>query len=249
MAIFRQYLYTNTGSEIDFMQGLIDLICSLGDNITCEDEHGNPTTAAAQFADLTSSSTAKFYINFGTSTEHQTGYRLCILRNTNNSQMCKVYKFDNRDIQYEWGNDYVATETSRSFYITYLKSDNFFALWIGAYNINNITSTLYSVMRMTNNSSKYIAYVIGGYNIISATFTGNDTSVTFSSLFQYSAGAGKIDYVNHAPFISGGAKQFESSDIYSCSTVPQFSSIALPDGNNYYTIGTNAMVKVETGVS
>lgn len=240
MAEFKQFLYTNTGTEIEFMQGFIDLLCGLGEGITCEDENGNPTTAAAQFADLTSSSTAKFYINFGT------GYRLCILRNNNNSGVCKVYKFDNRDIQYEWGNDNVMTSTSRSFFVTYLKSDNFFAIWIGAYNINAITSTLYSAMRMVNDSHKYLGYLVGGYNIISATFSGNNTSVTFSPLFAYSMGAGKVDYIEHSPFISGGVKQFDCEDIFSCSTVPQFSSIALPNGKNYFAIGTNAMVEVDT---
>lgn len=65
MGEFQHITYSNAGTEIDFMDGLVNLICGLGDNITCEDTEGNPTTAALQYADLTSASQATFVFNFG----------------------------------------------------------------------------------------------------------------------------------------------------------------------------------------
>ena len=73
MGEFRQFIYSNTGTEITFMEGLIDVLEDLG--LTCEDASGNPTTAAAQYADRTSASQATFYFNLG----HDT--RLCLQRN------------------------------------------------------------------------------------------------------------------------------------------------------------------------
>ena len=81
MAEFRQFAYTNTGTEIDFMEGLVDLICGLDSSITVVDVNGNPTTVAEQYEERSSTNIPQFIFEFGT------GFNLGIKRNnsTNNS--------------------------------------------------------------------------------------------------------------------------------------------------------------------
>lgn len=52
MAEFKQFTYTNTGTEIDFFNGFMDTLLGLDSSFTLEDVDGNPTTIDAQYADL-----------------------------------------------------------------------------------------------------------------------------------------------------------------------------------------------------
>lgn len=243
MGIYRKFTYNNNGTEIDFMQGLIDLICGLGDGITCEDTNGNPTTAAEQYADLTSASKAEFVLNFGGNA------KLTIQRSNTNNQYNQYFtmKTSNvtvNNIACSWDTYLVMQETARAFNITYYKSDNLIMLWIGWYNRPNITDTSISFIVLKANNDVFCAANVS-YNAFTQTFYGSDMTVTYSPLFQYAAEAGKIDYVDHAPFISGGTKQFDTGEIFSCSIVSQFASITLPNRGNFYAIGTNALVPID----
>ena len=245
MAIFKQFIYTNTGTEIDFAQGLIDLICGLNDSITCEDVDGNPTTAAEQYADLTRELKPTFVFNFGG------GLKVKLVRDeegtassTHASRRFSVVTNNDWRFHLQFLNALALADyaTTRSLFIAYLKSDDFVALWIGAYNVTALTSSS-TISAIYENDDCYVG--VGNFNVLNSTFIGSNSSVTFSPAFSYSASAGKIDFAEQSTFVSGTAKQFSTEAIKSCSTMPQFSSIALPDGRNFFTISANAMVEVE----
>ena len=238
MAFFQQYKYQTNTTEIEFMQGLIDLICGLGSGITCEDTDGNPTTAAAQFSDLTSAKTATFVFNFGNNT------KLTIERAANNSSTTKYYNVNGTGIQFAWAARGVLDVTDdRAFSLATLKGEKVSGIWFGNYNAVGMTSMYRSFMRISANNDNYVG-TVGGHNIFSATFNSNTAAVNYSAIIPYTCGAGQIDYINHIIFISGGIKQFDFDGFFSCSTVSQYSSISLPNGKNYFALAPNAMVEI-----
>ena len=117
-------------------------------------------------------------------------------------------------------------------------------MWLGSYNTNNINSTICSAA-LLKTSNDCFGVSVTGRNPLGAALVGNDSSAVYSPFFQYAADAGHIDFIEKSVFASGGTKVLETQSIKSCSTVPQFSSIALPNGKNYLAIGTNALVEVE----
>lgn len=241
MGVYKQFVYSNTGTEIEFMQGLIDLICGLGDGITCEDESGNPTTAQAQYADLTSASTALFYINFGNNV------RLMIRRGSTNNNNTTFFYFDDygHGIGFVRNNQAVMTVIERTCFITYYKNDGIVHFSIGSFDTVRLSDAKHHFMLVKNGSNWLVGRATYPNVPIAQTFTDGEISGTFPILYPYSAGAGHIDYSSSIPFISGGSKQFDCADIMPCSTVAQWASIALPDGKNYLAIGTNAMVELD----
>ena len=245
MAAFRQFLYTNNGNEIEFMQGFVDLILNLGVDIKVEDASGNEITVADAYSDLTSATTATFYLNFGTGTT-----RMKFQRGNHNAAAIDHFWVSDptetiRTRAYFGGDMYVGTSAARSFYVTYIKGENFFAFWLGDYNISSVSSSKLNFSRITNAGAKYFEFSTG-INPLSNNYSGNNTSGRITSFLNYAAPAGQIDYIDSAPFISGGTKQFETSDVKQCSTIPQFSSIALPIGKNYFAISANAMIELDS---
>ena len=238
MAVFRQFKYTTNTTEIEFMQGLIDLICGLGPNITCEDTEGNPTTAALQFADLTSASKATFVFNFGNDN------KLTMVRGDNNSAGTKNYYINGSQLQFGWANT-TPTQVSndRAYSLAYIQGTDICGIWFGNYNASGMSSMYRSYARLIVNSDIYTG-TTNGHNILNASFTGENSSVNYVGSLPYSSGAGQIDYFDHVVFVSNGIKAFDFYGLYACSTVTQYSSIALPNGRNYFAISTNAMVDV-----
>lgn len=236
MAIFRQFLYTNLDTEIDFMQGLIDLICSLDESITIEDASGNPTTVAAQYADL--STTPDFFLNLGN------GVKLEFKRPRASSSGTTDYVINSTNVRFTSGNVIATATAIHSYWLTYLKSDNLIALWIGNYQVTTITETTVSFLKLKTANDSF-ANVQSNRNVLNYNLVGSDTVVTYSPLFQYAREAGKIDFADHAPFVSGGVKLFDTEEILSCSTVSQWASITLFNGHNYFAISPNALVLID----
>ena len=248
MAEFKQFYYSDTGTEITFIQGFIDFILSFDSSFSLEDEEGNPITVASQYEDRTSSARATFYINLGN------GSKLRIQRRHTNNSNTGEFEFACSNDGYasvprvsfdtsSWGLA-IDTQYLRKFFIMYIKSDSMFILWIGGWIQTQITQGGIALSKITSGENTYTGF-IDTIQALSATFYGNNTTSTYSPIFTYSAGAGNIDFVEKAIFTSASVKSFEVEEIKSCSTVPQWSNIALPDGRNFYAIATNAMVEVD----
>ena len=236
MGVFGQFKYENYNTEVDFAQGFFDAIKAIDERITIEDTEGNPTTAAIQYADRSSSACATFVVNLG----H--GAKLTFKRRSQNDRADCVLgiTFTGRDqaidaIQKRWGS------------VAYYKSEDLLILWFAGMDTAVPSSAAISVMQLKkSDDSGYIYSTTNpGATILNATFSDGVASMTYTPVLSYNAGAGKIDYVEKSCFISAGAKFLDMETIKSCSTVPQFSNIALPDGRIFYTIGTNAMVEIE----
>ena len=242
MATFRQFTYTNNGTEIEFLQGFIDLICGLDTDITCEDASGNETTAVEQFANMTSSGRADIFFNFGNA------LKIEFKRTATNNSNANGYQIYNNGssvttIRQTNQTQSPTTNMARSYFVTYIKTDSVLILWLGHWNTALITAAIYSLMRIKTDESNYLSNG-ANTNPIGNTFMGNNSSVLFSTVLPYSCEAGKIDFVEKSIFVSGGTKVFELAEIKSCSSVSQFSNIALADGRNFYAIGSNAIVEI-----
>ena len=242
MAVITQMAYTSSSTEIAFMQGFIDLICGLDNDITCEDVNGNETTAAAQFADLTSASRASFYFNFNNAVKIE------FRRGTNNNSAAKNYNVYVNNVSvvglnFASGTASPTTSTNRSWFVGYAKGNDTLCLWLGSYNISALSNTNLSVLRIKTSNNNYLGY-INSSAIMTSTLYSTSASVTFANVLPYACQSGYIDYISNAKFVSGGTKQFETSDFLSCSTVSLFSNIALPNGKNYLAVGTNTLLEV-----
>lgn len=66
----------------------------------------------------------------------------------------------------------------------------------------------------------------------------------FPRTINFSAPAGNILYSSISPFTNGGNFAFFVKDVYSCSTVSRGSTIALPNGKVFVSIGTNVMIEI-----
>ncbi len=235
MGVFGQFKYENYNTEIDFAQGYFDAIKAIDERITIEDAEGNPTTAAIQYADRSSSAYATFVVNLG----H--GAKLTFKRRYSNdrSDCLMGIVFTGRDIA-------IDTKQKRWGSVAYYKSEDLLILWFNGMDSAIPSSAAMSVMQLKKSDSGYIYSTTNpGATILNATFSDGVASMTYAPVLSYNAGAGKIDYVEKSCFISAGAKFLDTEAIKSCSTVAQFSNIALPDGRIFYTIGTNAMVEIE----
>ena len=240
MGVYNKFTYTNTGTEIDFMQGLIDIFTGLG--ATCEDTNGNPTTAAAQYADLTSASQATFVFNFGGNA------KLTIQRRGTNNQAINFLNVSTpqsstNNLAIAYAPEYATTQTERALNIAYYKSSNLNIIWLIWYNQTAITQASYNFACLKANNDVFYSSSTG-YNAITGSFLGTTINGNLSALLQYSANAGYIDYIENAAFVSSGVKQFGTPAVSSCSTVPQFSNISLPNNKNYFSLSANLMVDV-----
>ena len=240
MAEFRQFTYSSSGTEIEFAKGLTDLICSFDSSFTVSDTNGNVKT----IEQIYSEELGAFQVNFGN------GQVLRFTRRNGataggQSWNTMFGNIGNSNTLYSSANLTIDTAANRQFFIAYFKSDNLLMLWLGSYNISAITSTVGCITMITHNNEKYVGG-INNYTPLSFDLIGsNSTGRIYPIAMNYSVGAGSIDYIDRSQFVSGGAKLFEVSDVYSCSNMNSFSSIALPNGKNFFTIGTNAMVEVD----
>lgn len=239
MGIFRQFVYSKQGTELEFWQGLLDIITGLDENIRIQDHTGELTTVAAQFADRTSSSRAEFYCNFGNGIifRMERAY-------SNNMRNDQVFYYDNTGSRVgAWwnGNFNVDTVATRSVFVAYIKSENFVWFGLAAYN-SNLSGVYRAASRLTVDGNVY-AKSIQSNNPMSGTFVGENSSAEFMPFFTYAEPSGTISYINKAIFVNGGVRQFETSNIMTCTNVSTFSTLSF-NGRNYLAIGTNALLEL-----
>lgn len=243
MAIVRSFIYTSSGTEIEFMQGLIDIMCEvLG--VTCTNSEGNPTTAAEQFADLTSASTATFYMRFSN------GQYYYMQRSATNNAQASSYWFGSysggRFGAYIGGSGYPSTATARSLSVAYIKSDNMKCFWWDEPGRTWYTDKRAFVGAIINGEDMFtVVSANQGNSPMAHTYTGDIYNINFVTCLPYTCGAGKIDIAESIPAISGGVKAFNFDTLKQCSTVAQYSSIAVPDGRNFFAIHTNILIELD----
>jgi hypothetical protein len=241
MTKFAQFVYSKVSNELDWWQGLLDIVTGLDSGIQVKGPDRQPTTVAEQFADRTSAGRAQFYLDFG----NNVVYRMERCYN-NNQRSDQVLMFDNSGSRSNaWWNgsfdvDQIAT---RQVFVAYIKSENFVWFGITAWN-GNLSGINRAASRLTVGDNVY-AKSVSNNNPISGDFIGsNSTAARFLTFFTYAETAGTLSYINKAIFISGGVKQFETEDILTCTTIPLFSTLSF-NGRNYLAIGTNALLELK----
>ena len=242
MATIRQFTYTSTGTEEDFMTGFVDLVCGLDSGITCEDANGNSLTMAQFYSDT---SNQTFYLNFN-------GNKLTIQRNFVISQSAQSFRFTSPagadSVTYSNGNQSYDAQATRSWFISIIESDNLCMLSIGAYTVSSILYVSTTCMWVKKSGATYTA-LLRNYNFTGSQFIGtNSSTVYIAKLLGFTSASGELDYIPKTPFCSGsvmGTKVFDSLDIYSVSNTTIGTNLALPNGKNLYAIGSNWAVEVE----
>ena len=117
--------------------------------------------------------------------------------------------------------------------------DRFFTIaWITDGNDNNFIAGYWAT------SAAYNYFDMSLYSFYRV--SDNTSGFTFAKMINFAAPTGSIAYSSIAPFTNGGSLAFYGEDILSCSTIALESQIALPDGNIYRAISTNAMIKIDT---
>lgn len=241
MAIITQYTYTSTGTEEDFMTGLVNLICSLDSGITCEDANGDLLTMAQFYSDT---SNQIFYLNFN-------GNKLTVQRNFIISQAAQSFKFSSaagtNASTFSNGNLAYNNTGTRAFYVSIIKTDNICMFSLGSYNISSIASVDTTIFFVKKSGITYTA-LLRYKDFTGSNFIGtNSSTIYIAKLLPFISASGELDYISKTPFCSGsvmGVKVFDCPDIYSVTTTTVGTSLALPNGKNLYTIGSNWAVEV-----
>ena len=241
---------SNTLTEIEYLQNIIDAIVSLDPRITCG------TTSAEQFADLTSASTATFTFDVDSK------YQIVMTRDKNNSATNAKYKFN---IVVD-GADYAASAgitffpgniaptapvgENSHFKVSAYTTNHEVILWFGANGFGPVSSTIpdsYSSMLICDSENDYYCGGVGSSNnIVGATLYKCDDATTgfqIAKILNYAESAGNISIVKNVfnP-ISKPSGISLTKDLYGCSTIAIGSAI-VADGDTYFAVGSNLLCK------
>lgn len=156
--------------------------------------------------------------------------------NTAESNSC--FKFS-ADALNGWG------DATRTNFVGKYVSDDILILWLAEYNDQSYKNAKLSIMKFkdTNNNIKWASYT--GPQVLESGIIKSDdgtSQYTKSSMFNYEARTGYLDFISHSSFLSGDTKAFSSSDIYDCTTVTLGDTLSLKDGANFLAIGSHSMV-------
>ena len=177
------------------------------------------------------------------------GYNFALIIN-NNTIMNKGLDYysttSNSPIRFIGSNVNVWNSATRAYVVSKYDSDNVKIFWIGPYDSVDYTSAggiAVIKFKDSNNVWHYGGYTGPSIDSASITDSSGASIVSKSSIFDYAALPGYIDYIRESGYVSGGTKIFTSTDIFDCSTVELGSTITLSDGN-YMAIGPHSLIKV-----
>lgn len=241
---------SNTLTEIEYLQNIIDAIVSLDPRITCD------TTSAEQFADLTSASTATFTFDVDGK------YQFVITRGKDNGTTNATYAFK---IVVN-GTDYVTTTgirffsgnlaptasvgTNSHFKVSAYATNHEVLLWFGADSygsaIPKIPSNFSTILICDSDNIYYCGAVGSSNNIVGASLYKCDDETTgfqIAKLLDYAENTGDISIVKNVfnPIIKPSGISL-TKDLYGCSTIAIGSAI-VADGDTYFAVGTNLLIK------
>lgn len=226
--------YNSSQTEKDFLAEIVSYITSLDSRITCD------TTADIQFSDPTNTPTFNFDIfgkykfrltrRYVLSTSDQYYYLSIVINGVEVNKMQSQIINNNRAERF-----------------INVIGENYFFLFYGNGAPNSITMNWSTGLVSTNTDS--FAGGVSSTNILSAIFYDTQTNLTsyLPTLINFEAPIGELIYSELQPIATGtgtGILIDYIKDLYSCSTVPQFSSLGLDTGKNYYAVDSNIMVEI-----
>jgi hypothetical protein len=241
---------STTLTEIEYLQNIIDAIVSIDPRITCN------TTSSAQFADLTSASTATFTFDVDGK------YQIVLTRGKNNGTPNANYKF-NIVVN---GTDYVASTSIRffsgnmvptgsvgvnaHFKVSAYTTDHEVLLWFGADGygsaIPKIPSSYSTILICDSENDYYCGAVDSSNDVVGSTLYKCDDETSgfqIAKLLDYAENTGDISIVKNVfnPIIKPSGISL-TKDLYGCSTIAIGSAI-VADGDTYFAVGSNLLCK------
>lgn len=249
MAIIKEPAAITGNNELQFWTNFISYITSLDSRITCN------TTAAEQCdirvvytPEFTFDFDGKFQIKFKRNGQWNQWAQNYIVTYIINGVSYTPANNNNQYLLFCDPNDGTYRPDSAVFMrysVAAIISDESIFIWFGNYGQSTNVSTYQNAGAFIGDYAGYST----GYNILSGAFydvvNAGVVAYSIAPILQYSAGAGNIDYIEKAVFISNGARGFEIAGLCSCSTVTFWTTISLPNGKNYLAIHTNAMIEID----
>lgn len=238
--------FAGTMTEIQCMDAIISYLTGLDSRITCD------TTTAVQYADSSNTATFNFSIDGK--------YVFEVKRQYDNSSSCRGWFFTLVVNGVHMTSCYVTLwryagyptsliDEPHNLIVESCIGENEILLWMQAdYRSERFNTALVEdpdsddcFAGYSASSSAYVSLLYGSFYRCSDAASG----YTFPKMINFTAPAGHISYSTIAPMTCNGVLTLYAKDILSCSTVPRGSSIALPNGINYYAIETNHMIKLD----
>lgn len=241
-------------TEIEYVQRIIDTLCALDSRITCN------TTAAAQYADLTTASTATFDIDIDG--EYQ--FRLKRSRTNGDTTgvqglFCSIIVDSNEycrgnNFPRMWANQTKPTDAvGTGYYLkiaAFIDTEHIFIWMGGATNISNIAffPVGYCTGMIIDDNDKYYASGVYNSNLITeqSFYKCEDASAGFMmpKVLNYIDAPGTISYLQNldAPLYSNGSPARFATGLIASSTRTLGESLFF-DGKNYLAIGTNILIE------
>lgn len=100
-----------------------------------------------------------------------------------------------------------------------------------------------------NTSEHFFGYVTNNdnpdFHAIPLTDGNGGSSYYIKPILSYIADSGCLDYINKGFVFLATTKFAEMPELVSCTTIVADSSISLPDGRNFYALGTNTLIEID----
>lgn len=226
-------------NEEQNMTDIYNYILSLDSNITCD------TTVTAEYSNPDTTHVPTFNFTF------RNNFVLRMTRqNPLSTNFEKKYYFSaiirgnevNKMLYPVNDNQYYAR------FITAIDTD-FFFLWYGSASSQNATPhwSMGYVKDEYGNAHAGSTSASGTVDITTAIYYDLTDGSTgqFASLINFGAPAGYIGISDKCPFVgSGNTYLFSITDLFSCSAVTLFSTVALNNGHFYFAIGTHTLIEI-----
>jgi hypothetical protein len=252
MGFVSSMIQTASGeTEVEYAQRIIDTICALDSRITCN------TTAAAQYADSTSASTATFDIDI----DNRYIFRLK-RKNTNNNAttgfLCSIvvdgseYAVSATNLRWWYTNSTANTVIGTGYFkVSAFLDDNNIFIWIGMHHdtpISAVFPTNYSTATITDLDDNAYAAGLNNSNLIAdASYYKCDdgsTGYQLTKVLNFIDQAGTISYLQNmnAPIYSNGNPAKFAKGLIASSTRTLGESLFF-DGKSYFAVGTNVLIE------
>ena len=121
-------------------------------------------------------------------------------------------------------------------------------IWFRASYTNPAITDSFSMWFLANDDGNYYVSSQGDNKLYSASFSNYDTGASQNKIIRampVSAAPGSVGYFPGTIVSNNGSTCFTLADTLSSTTVPLYSTISLPDRENYLAIGTNTLARID----
>ena len=121
-------------------------------------------------------------------------------------------------------------------------------IWFRASYPDPAITDSFSMWFIANDAGAYYVSSHGNNKLYSATFSDYDTGVSQNKIIRaipVSAASGSIGYFPGTIVSNNGTTCFTLADTLSSTTVPLYSTVSLPNRENYLAIETNTLARID----